>query len=132
MTRQADSFDATSRYGARYGRGWDFAGQPGMAELVVEMYDATPPIDGTEQRHHEVAKAFLTPPVAAAPIKVTLHRIRLDRGGYDSGGAYWGCGQRLYFAGTDDGSIDIYFRAPDRETAKMYLRDKYPAARFYR
>ena len=41
------------------------------------------------------------------PRSVRLYRVRLNRGGYDDGGAYWGTGQPLYCAewtlGEDDG-----------------------------
>lgn len=38
--------------------------------------------------------------------KIRLFRVRLNAGGYDDGGAYWGGGQPLYCA--DDG--ECYFR----------------------
>jgi hypothetical protein len=63
--------------------------------------------------------------------KWTLQRVRLDRGGYDPGGAYWGIGQPLYWA--NDGADDAYFRARDRAAAKAYVRANFdPDARFYR
>lgn len=64
--------------------------------------------------------------------KVTLQRVRLDSGGYDPAGAYWGIGSPLYWAATDDGSFDSTFRADDRDDAKAIVRQTYPAARFYR
>jgi hypothetical protein len=63
--------------------------------------------------------------------RVTLRRIRLDRGGYDSGGAYWGHGQPLYYAGSNCGRLDIFFRAANRIDAKAKVTARYPAARFY-
>jgi hypothetical protein len=29
-------------------------------------------------------------------VKLTIRRIKLDRGGYDERGMYWGVGERLY------------------------------------
>ena len=56
-----------------------------------------------------------------------LRRVRLDAGGYDSGGAYWGLGQPLWEAMDQDGNIEI-FRSRDRAAAKA----RYPEAKFYR
>ena len=69
--------------------------------------------------------------VATSP-KVTLQRVRLDSGGYDSCGAYWGIGQPLYWAATDDSALDITFRADNRAAAKEHVRGIISAARFYR
>lgn len=63
--------------------------------------------------------------------KVTLQRIRLDSGGYDPQGAYWGIGQPLYWAATDDRQLDNTFRAYDRAAAKTHVRKSIPGARFY-
>jgi hypothetical protein len=63
-----------------------------------------------------------------------LVRVRLDAGGYDGGGAYWGHGvggERLYgFAFSND--ICGFVWAKDREAAKEAVRDIHPLARFYR
>lgn len=56
-------------------------------------------------------------------MKYRLCEIRLNRGGYDSTGAYWGVGQRLYEWEDDNGNSEI-FRAKDREAL--------PDATFYR
>jgi hypothetical protein len=62
--------------------------------------------------------------------KWTLQRVRIDRGGYDSGGAYWGIGQPLFWA--NDGESDVYFRARNRAAAKAHVRATWdPQARFY-
>lgn len=63
---------------------------------------------------------------------LSLRRIPINSGGYDSGGAYWGLGQPLYWCGNDDGDIDLFFRARDRAAAKAHVRETYPDARFYR
>lgn len=54
------------------------------------------------------------PPQAAAqswpPLR--LRRLALDSGGYDGGGAYWGCGRPLFVAYGD--GVEIFIR--DAET----------------
>lgn len=77
-----------------------------------------------------------------APYKFSLQRIRLDQGGYDNGGAYWGIGKPLYHAeAVDTPEVealnldelpDFYFRAYDRDDAKEQVKEKYPNAKFYR
>lgn len=64
--------------------------------------------------------------------KFHLRRIRLDAGGYDSGGAYWGIGTPLYWACCASGSIEFFFRAKDRIAAKAETVKRHPGARFYR
>jgi len=66
----------------------------------------------------------------AAPVKFTLQRVRLNSGGYDSGGSYWGVDAPLYWA-TDE-TESFYFRAADRQAAKTHIRTKHPTAMFYR
>lgn len=61
-----------------------------------------------------------------------LQRVRLDRGGYDSNGTYFGLGPPLYWYASEDGSIDDMLRAGTRESAKKQILDRYPNARFYR
>lgn len=55
--------------------------------------------------------------------KFTLKHIKLDSGGYDAGGAYWGLGEKLYWAASDDGSVDYYFRLYESDVAKVLPRD---------
>jgi hypothetical protein len=50
----------------------------------------------------------------AGPIR--LFKVRLDSGGYDDGGAYWGLGGPLYCL-TDDQDFRIFVRASDRRSA---------------
>jgi hypothetical protein len=64
--------------------------------------------------------------------KFTLQRVRLNSGGYDSSGSYWGHGQRLYWFTSDDGSREGTCRAADRDGAKAHIRQTTPDARFYR
>lgn len=67
-----------------------------------------------------------------APIKLRLARVRLDSGGYDSGGAYWGVGSPLFCAWSDEEEVQFFLRADSREAAKIKVRTIYPNARFYR
>lgn len=52
--------------------------------------------------------------------KVHLARVRLDSGGYDRGGAYWGIGEPLFCAWDDEGG-EVYLRAASRQAAKARL-----------
>jgi hypothetical protein len=56
--------------------------------------------------------------------KAYLRKIRLDSGGYDEGGAYWGVGQPIYRAFTPDGFED-YTRADSRDDAKKHFQTKH-------
>lgn len=68
----------------------------------------------------------------AKQVKLAMQRIRICKGGYDSGGAYWGIGAPLYWYASDCGQVEGYLRACNREAAKATIREKYSAARFYR
>lgn len=63
--------------------------------------------------------------------KVSLQRIRLN-GDYDSGGAYWGAGEPLYWATDESGALELFFRAKDRQAARQYVLEQWPQAKFYR
>ncbi len=55
--------------------------------------------------------------------KVRLYRVRINSGGYDDGGAYWGTGQPLYCAeGVDDDEYREFVRAWTREEAAEKLK----------
>lgn len=54
------------------------------------------------------------------PRSVYLFRVRLDSGGYDAGGAYWGCGAPLYWA-TDGDGYSQFIRAGSRARAALEL-----------
>lgn len=60
--------------------------------------------------------------------KLHLQRVRLDSGGYDPGGAYWGSGQPLFCAWDDETGEARYLRASSRDEAKR----QFPKARWYR
>lgn len=64
--------------------------------------------------------------------KVSLRRVPINSGGYDPGGAYWGIGQPLWWAGDESGGLDIFFRASTRAAAKAHVREQWADAKFYR
>ena len=64
-------------------------------------------------------------------VKFYLRKVRLDRGGYDSSGFYWGAGPLFYYE-SEDGTLTGYLRAIDRTDAKDCLTEKYASARFFR
>jgi hypothetical protein len=74
----------------------------------------------------------------AAPIRLSLVRLRWVDGDYDEGGAYWGggCGDYIFRALGDDDEggdvVELYVRAADRESAKARIVRRIPGARFYR
>ena len=64
--------------------------------------------------------------------KIYLQRVRINSDGYDSGGTYWGVGQPLYLARSEDGQIHHHFRAANRDAAKQKLCADIPRAWFFR
>ena len=64
-------------------------------------------------------------------VKLVLRKVRLNQGGYDSNGTYFGCGEPLYWYADSDGTIDAMTRADNRTDAKRVIRGNYPNARFY-
>jgi hypothetical protein len=56
------------------------------------------------------------------PGKLLVHRVKLDRGGYDSRGKYYGVGSPLFEVEADNTGECIYLRAPDRTIAYEMLR----------
>lgn len=68
-------------------------------------------------------------------LRIGLVHVPLDSGGYDKGGAYWGHGQRIYYAydaETGGDQVAAYFRAADRSAAKNHVKEKLPEATFLR
>ena len=64
-----------------------------------------------------------------------VREIRLDSGGYDRNGTYFGGGRGtspLYWICSPDLTIDRMTRAGNREDAKRIARGWYPKARFFR
>lgn len=59
--------------------------------------------------------------------KLRLSRIRINQGGYDDQGRYWGIGQPLFMAEDEDGNYRA-LRASSRDDAKR----QFPNAKFHR
>jgi hypothetical protein len=64
--------------------------------------------------------------------RISVRRVHLNAGGYDSNGTYFGSGTALYWAASDDGEIDYMLRAPGREAARDKVLAKYPHAKIRR
>jgi hypothetical protein len=58
---------------------------------------------------------------------VTVSRVKLDEGGYDEGGAYWGIPDNLFKAEDDNGFVN-YFRAQNRMKAQEQVLANHPGA----
>ena len=58
------------------------------------------------------------------PHSVRVFRVRLDSGGYDDGGAYWGLESRgaLLFCATNDENYRMFCRAESRLQALLEFR----------
>jgi hypothetical protein len=56
-------------------------------------------------------------PEPIADRSIAVFRVKLDWGGYDDGGAYWGAGQPIYCARSDSGSFRRFIRASSRAAA---------------
>lgn len=65
------------------------------------------------------------------PIKLYLHRVRLNSGGYTSDGSYFGTGQPLWEYFDDNYSLMVrYVRADDRDHAKAKIIAARPSYTF--
>lgn len=72
---------------------------------------------------------------AGQPVRLTLQRVKLDRGGYDSGGAYWGLGKPLWRArdhASGGSVVDVHVRAIGRGPAIDAVRRIVAGATFFR
>ncbi len=140
MTLQPNLSPAVSKYGAQMGR--PSQNPDNAREEAARLRDRGYSLDGLidaesrETRRQCFAEAYrlqtLADTGALDPVNVSLQHIRLNNGGYDSGGAYWGLGQPLYWAGSDNGAVDLWFRASDRAAAKAHVLASFPNASFYR
>lgn len=62
--------------------------------------------------------------------RLRCQRVRIDSGGYDRGGAYWGHGvQALYCAWAD--GVEFYTRARNRHAARAHVLAMMPQAKFF-
>jgi len=62
---------------------------------------------------------------------LSMQRLRLDSGGYDKGGAYWGHGEPIYCIQDAEGGFYYTMRARSRDTVKAAFREEYPDAWFH-
>ena len=67
--------------------------------------------------------------------RVYLHEVRLNKGGYNRFGVYYGCGKKLYYIGAqnEEGTEYIYedeFRARNRKEAIEIARLIFPNGKF--
>lgn len=69
-----------------------------------------------------------TEALRAMPHHFRLQHARLNSGGYDAGGAYWGHGEPVYLAMSDNGRIFRSYRARHRAHAFRQLREEFPHA----
>lgn len=60
--------------------------------------------------------------------RIYLRKVRLDSGGYDTNGTYFGIGAPLYWYASADGDIDGVLRAADRASARAKVLEQYPRA----
>lgn len=61
-------------------------------------------------------------------VRMYLRRVRLDNGGYDSAGAYWGFAEPLWRYESEDGSVSDHIRARSRLEAQREIRRLMPNA----
>jgi len=61
--------------------------------------------------------------------RLFMRLVRLDSGGYDTNGTYFGHGRRLYWYSSEDGSIDGTVRGETRAQAREKVLRDYPNAR---
>jgi hypothetical protein len=60
--------------------------------------------------------------------KLSVRKMRLDYGGYDCNGTYFGLGPPLYWVSSKDNGVDFMLRASDRRAARDEVLEKYPRA----
>lgn len=62
------------------------------------------------------------PPERKGKLVVRINRVRLDRGGYDSQGRYFGAGKPLFMYYADEEDLYGHVRASDKAEAKEKVR----------
>jgi len=67
----------------------------------------------------------------SAEIKFYLRQVRIDEGGYDTNGTYFGHGGTLYWYADAEGKVDAMLRASNRVEAIAEIRTEYPRAKFF-
>lgn len=64
--------------------------------------------------------------------RMVLRRVRLDSGGYDSNGTYFGHADPLFWYADEGGNVDAMLRAKSRAEAKAKILSEIPDAKFFR
>jgi hypothetical protein len=76
----------------------------------------------TKKRAPSARKPATRKARGSSPIRMQCERVKLNRGGYDSRGKYWGVGEKLFRVSVIDPATDIYVdehvRAPTQREAK--------------
>ena len=60
--------------------------------------------------------------------KIFVQHVPLHDGGYDSGGAYWGEGQPIFWYHSDDSATSAFIRADSFEEAKSKILNILPSS----
>lgn len=74
-------------------------------------------------------------PGTPEPVRFALYKWRLDSGGYDTNGCYWGLrrrGESLYRYSDEHDDASGYVDGFTRDEAKAKVRARFPNATFYR
>lgn len=87
---------------------------------------------GDPRRGAALGRPIITRTPRETTIKLHVQKVRINSGGYDRNGTYFGVGGSLYWIYSDDGDVDFVVRAHDRDYARSEARYRYPYARFYR
>jgi hypothetical protein len=58
--------------------------------------------------------------------RLYIRRVRLNSGGYDRNGTYFGVGEPIYWCRSEDCEIDFMLRADSRGTAVVKVKRQYP------
>jgi hypothetical protein len=66
------------------------------------------------------------------PLVLSVSRIRINGGGYDRRGGYWGVGLPIYHVVSDYDSVNFQLRAEDRTEALAEVSRRCPGASFHR
>lgn len=86
-------------------------------------------------RGAKLGHANQLPDDTTAPVRLHLEKLRIDSGGYDQSGCYWGLpgNEYVYCAwGAEDKPIFVFNWARNRKTAKALVRGKIRNAKFFR
>ncbi|TVQ30558.1 MAG: hypothetical protein EA356_14920 [Geminicoccaceae bacterium] len=87
---------------------------------------------GDARRGASHGRVNVVPEDGGEGLKVRLSRLRIDGGGYDEGGAYWGLGDPVWWARDDGDRLDMFTRAATRDEAKAAILARAPRVTFWR